>query len=279
MSLASIAKKPIKKVFTAMPILDVLSRRFLYKRVYPRLFFHEPEMRFFYNLPKGSFDVVVDIGAAMGSFCWILEGRSNKIYAFEPGRIHNKCLNEASFGTNIEVIRAAVGSGPGTVNLYTPGSDSTDRYCASVSAANPVTQAADALVDEVPQIAIDDYMAEHLEPGRSIDFFKVDIEGYEFEAFKGARKTLETHHPLIIAEIEERHNPDYRDVFRFLADLGYSAYTYRDGRFTPHDGENIEAQQRPEDLEKRLHGGPDELSAYVNNFIFMHPQSKVKIPV
>lgn len=246
--------------------------------MYQRLFFHEPEMRYFYGLPRNSLDVVVDVGAAMGSFCWILKDRSQTIFAFEPGRVHNQCLNQASFGTNIKVIHAAVGSESGKVSLFTPGAETTDRYSASISINNPVTQSTDSLVDQVDQITIDEYMIKHLPHGRSIDFFKVDIEGYELEALKGAHATLKEHTPLVIAEIEQRHNPSYREVFAFLAELGYESFIYRSGVFKAHSGENIEAMQLPEDLEKRLHGRSEEQSQYVNNFIFVHPNSKVQIP-
>jgi len=278
MSLKSIIKEPVKQLFANFPFLDVLARRFLWKRFYPRLYYHEPEMVYFDRLPRGAFDIVFDVGAAMGSFCWILQSKSQQIYAFEPGRVHYNALSRAALGTNVQVIRAAVGSVVGEVELITPSSDANDRYCASVSKDNPVIQQSTALVDVVEQLTLDHFADEHVSAGRSVDFIKIDIEGYELEALRGGITTISTHLPLILIEIEARHNANYIAAFEFLFDLGYLAYTFDGKIFIPHDGRAIEQRQRPEDLEKRLHGGTKDHSAYVNNFIFRHPDAKVGIP-
>lgn len=277
MNVAASVKKPVKALFTRFPVLDVFSRRFLWRWIYRRLFFHEPEMKFFYDLPRDSIDIALDIGAAMGSYCWILNGRSRKIYAFEPGRVHNKCLNRMAFATNIEVVRAAVGNSSGKVRLFTPGGESTDRYAASVSAANPIIQSSAAIVDDVDQITLDEFFSSLVESNRSIDFIKIDVEGYELETLTGAVGILKKYRPLVICEIEARHNPNYAKVFGLMKGLGYSTYMFKDGSFKPFLEDRIEHLQLAEDLEKRLHGSPAVACKYINNFVFQRPDSKIQV--
>jgi FkbM family methyltransferase len=57
---------------------------------------------------------------------------------------------------------------------------------------------------------------------------KIDVEGYEFEVFKGLKNTLIKYHPIIIFEhsvyrLKERNQPK-NTVTNFLETLGYSVY-------------------------------------------------------
>jgi FkbM family methyltransferase len=277
MSIQTLLKRPVKAVFKQFPTLDVLSRRFVWKHVYPKLYLHEAELHFLNALPRNAIDVAVDVGAAMGSFAWILNKVSRKVYGFEPGRVHSRCLQRASFGTNIEVVRAAVGNEAGTVRLFTPGKDPNARYQASISLENPVTQADDALVDEVPQVRLDDWFKGKLAADRRIDFVKVDVEGYENNVFRGARGLIDKYKPLVIAEIEIRHNPNYRESFDFFRELGYRRFIMRDGRFEEHLDDDIAPIQTAADLHHRLTEGPSLDNRYINNFTFEHADSRVKV--
>lgn len=271
-------KSAAKSVFARYPAGEAVFRRTLLRWVSPRLFYHEPEMRVLHALPARSLDVVIDVGAAMGSFCWILKHAAREIHAFEPGREHNRALTTATRFSNIRVIRAAVGEKPSTVRLYTPGTNSDDRYYASVSADNPIARQEGARWEDVRQVTLDQYCEENFGDDRSIDFVKIDVEGYEHNALLGARTMIERHHPMVMIEIEARHNPDYRRVFEMMFELGYSAFVMRGGKFVPHDGQAIELNQRAEDLELRLHGSSEEKDKYINNFFFSHSETRIILP-
>ncbi len=229
-------------------------------------------------LQAGSIDVAVDVGAAMGSYSWILNRVSREVYAFEPGPLYNRYLSRVVFGTNINVIRAAVGSVCGRVRLYTPGSDANALHSATLSRGNPVLSLTGARVDEADQITLDTFLRERLAPGRTVDVLKVDVEGYELEVFKGSVEMLSTHHPLIICEIEARHNPNYAETFGVLRTLGYSCYIFRARTFESFLGERIEDLQLEDDLRVRTGGNYDpDSNTYINNFVFQHPQSRIKV--
>jgi len=267
-------KNIAKRLLSGFPLLDGLFRRYIWSRVH----FPEVEMHFLNALQAGSIDVAVDVGAAMGSYSWILNRVSKLVYAFEPGNIHNRYLNRVVFGTNIHVIHAAVGSVCGSANLYTPGLDSNALHSATLSQSNPIISLGDTSVDQVDQVTLDVFLTEKLVLGRSFDILKVDVEGYELEVILGSVEMLSKHHPLIICEIEARHNPNYKEVFYLLRRLGYGCYIFRDAAFEPYSGDYIEGLQLMEDLKARFGGCYDSNSnKYINNFVFQHPQSRIKV--
>lgn len=263
-----------KRLLASAPLMDGLFRRF----VWSRLHFPEQEMRFLASLPRGGCDIAVDVGAATGSYAWILNRVARKVFAFEPGQTHARALARAAAGTRIEIVRSAVGAVEGTASMYTPGSDDHALHSATLSAANPVSGQADVHVRQVPQVTLDHYFHNGRASGRSIDILKVDVEGYEFEVFRGGKELIEHHHPLIICEIEARHDPEYERTFDFLRDLGYSCYIFRDGRFELWSDNDIQPLQSPEALELRLSDRyQPSRNAYINNFTFQHPLSQVKV--
>lgn len=58
-------------------------------------------------------------------------------------------------------------------------------------------------------------------------FIKIDVQGYEFDVLKGGEKTIRTHEPVLLIE-----SPPEEEIIRFLREIGYSFYTFRNGRFT-----------------------------------------------
>ena len=263
-----------KKLLSQFPLLDGLFRRYVWSRIH----FPEIEMRFLNALQAGSVDVAVDVGAALGSYSWILNRISKQVYAFEPGIEHNKYLNRLVFLTNISVIPVAVGSGCGHVSLYTPGSDSHALHSATLSQDNPVVNSAGISINQVDQVTLDTFLADKLAPGQTVDVLKVDVEGYELDVFIGAVEILSNHHPFIICEIEARHNANYPEIFIFLKKLGYDCYIYRAGAFELFVEKNIEHLQLEEDLEVRLSSNNNSKSnRYINNFVFRHPKSRIEV--
>lgn len=256
------------------PLADALFRRLVWSRMH----FPETEMRFLNGLPAGAIDVAIDVGAAKGCYAWILARISRVVFAFEPGTKHRQLISRVAFGTNIKVIGAAVGSETGTAKMYTPGDDREALHSATLSTGNPVAGHAAVRVESVAQVTLDGFLKSALKAGRSVDFLKIDVEGYEQAVIDGGLNTLKTFHPLVVCEIEARHNADYRKVFSILRSLGYSCYVFHGRKATQFDGVDIEQFQTDAALSIRLANGNDpDTNRYINNFIFQHPQSKIKV--
>lgn len=68
-----------------------------------------------------------------------------------------------------------------------------------------------------------------LEPGYSPDFVKIDVEGAELQVFRGARRTLREHHPIVWFEhgrdfggLRQTHSSEIWDL---LTGLGYRIFS------------------------------------------------------
>ncbi len=178
-------------------------------------------------------DVAIDVGAHCGLYTLLLSrlvGAGGRVLAFEPSprelfhlRRHVR-LNGCS---NVRVEPSALGDANGNATLHLSGGfRTTGNNSLRPSPGHPegVT---------VPLMRLDDYVSRHEEFARP-DFIKMDIEGAELEALRGARKTIERSHPTILIEMSEATCIPwgYRCVEKYdlLSEWGY---TMRDLRLSP----------------------------------------------
>lgn len=262
----------VRNALIRHPILDGLLRR----QVWSRIHFPETELRVLDALPRGSIDTAIDIGAALGSYAWVLGRKARQVIAFEPGEIHGRYMEIASRRTNVTLIRAAVGAHSGRVDMYTPGDDNNARHMATLSRANSVINVRNVQIRRVDVVSLDDVVPRCISTSAHVDVIKIDVEGFENAVIDGATNTIGGHFPLVIAEIEVRHNPEYQHVFQVMRKHGYTALYWLDGAYRVLDGDEITALQRIEDLEKRLAGHSVKDSRYINNFVFQHPKSRIR---
>ena len=264
-----------KIVLGKLPILDRWFRRLLWSRIH----FPEYEMLVLSRMDSGSIDIAIDVGAACGGYCWILGGKSKTVYAFEPGDVHFRELERACSLSNIVPVKAAISDIGGTANLYTPGNDSDARHTASLE-LTALSSTQDKNNETLVQtISLDEFFGSHEFKNRSIDFIKVDIEGHEYKALLGAKRILSEDFPVVLCEIEERHNSTYDRVFKLMRSLGYEVSYYQGAGLQKLQGNEITGLQLQRDLDDRLSGRiPSRANRYINNFIFIHEKSRMRWP-
>lgn len=152
-------------------------------------------------------DTFLDLGANQGEFtvaaaAWV--GARGRVYAFEPvpalqARLkENISLNE--FG-NVMLVPCAVSDHSGVLDLYAPktlyADGSTNDGLPTLFAHGERTQ----VIARARVIVLDEWVdAEKIE---RIDVIKLDIEGAELPALRGAEKTVACFRPKIILEINE----------------------------------------------------------------------------
>lgn len=147
-------------------------------------------------------DIVLDAGAHIGVFTWrALEAGAAKVIAIEPDPTNLECLRR-NFPKEIAEGRlvlapVAVWSSPGTMkmNLGDGGNTGVNSL---------ITRHENKRTIEV-RVTTVDLLVKELGLER-VNFLKMDIEGAEREALKGAKETMVKHQPRVMLDLN--HRPD-----------------------------------------------------------------------
>ena len=142
------------------------------------------------HIKKG--DIVLDIGANIGFYTKILSelvGETGKVYAFEPDKKNFSYLqHNAGHLKNVTLINKAVSEKTGTITLYQSDLLNVDHKTYATEGYTSKT--------EIECVAIDDFI-----PNHNVDFIKIDIQGFEYFAFKGMKEIFNANdHLKIITE-------------------------------------------------------------------------------
>ncbi len=144
-------------------------------------------------------DLFVDVGANIGLiylFASLIVGNTGRVIAFEPGRETMAILKqniELNNIQNIETSDCAVGSRRGHGKIY----ESSDMNRGGASLIKPSSQ---SVGQEVTITTLSAFLKD--EP--RVALIKVDIEGYELEALRGAHEILAGEpSPMLIIECSE----------------------------------------------------------------------------
>ncbi|GAB4310576.1 MAG: hypothetical protein Kow00127_00120 [Bacteroidales bacterium] len=186
--------------------------------------------------------VVLDIGANFGWYSLLASKTApeSRIYAFEPFIDARKALEEnvkANGSKNITVVPFALGNENIQTTLwYRINPDFPDELQLAGDNTLSADHAARSASADIKVWKLDDWMAEN-QPG-SVDLIKVDAEGFEWEVFKGAQKTLSNHRPVILAELSP--GKTLQEVTRFFSEHNYLFYSI---------GDRIKPVERPADTQ------------------------------
>lgn len=166
-------------------------------------------------VPKTALDIVVnswscviDIGAHVGTWSRWFAKRAKQVYSFEPIKTNYACLEKnLEDYPNCILYNNAVSDMKKYITLWKPQKLSNTGTFSSVPIAgwNELRYRA---------IAIDD-----LNVAPSV--IKIDIQGGEYPALRGARQTIKTHQPVICWE-NSKENTDKENIYNFLTNLGYN---------------------------------------------------------
>lgn len=164
--------------------------------------------------------VFYDVGAHDGLFALSVKRREPAaiVHAFEPQPDILR-TNIAINGVDVSIHPVAVGDKPGSIGM------TTDQR-SSNHVVGP---------GSIPMIRLDDL---DIEPPSII---KMDIEGFEPQAIKGAQRILSTHRPIVITEINDcllRYHSDLSETQSAMRNHGYSLHTLRGNELT-RSGDNI----------------------------------------
>lgn len=201
--------------------------------------FREPELDLVESLVRPN-ENAVDVGANHGMWTLALSrsaGAGGHVYSFEPVPF--------TFGTlsgvvrrnrlaNVTLVNKGCSDRAGTVDVTVPmqRSGSSDDLQAHLAIRRPVASA-----ESGPSVQISCEMTTldlALEGVEGISLLKLDIEGAELLALRGAAKLLARDRPAIVCEVDAGFLKGFEqepgDVVEFLARWDYEPHRYDDRR-------------------------------------------------
>lgn len=205
-------------------------------------------------------ETVVDVGANLGLWSYHLAravGPRGRVYAFEP-----IAFTAATLGrvrrllrlSQVEVIRAGCGEQREQLTFQIPiqPSGAPDSGLAHIRGEVEREDVGRVRSEECQIVRLDDALPPALQP----TFMKLDIEGAELPALRGATALLERAAPTIICEIDPafmaRYDVAPRALFSFLTDRGYESFHLQ--------GERLRS---PETIGR-------------GNYLFVHPRYRAR---
>ena len=134
----------------------------------------------------------LDCGAHIGLFTVVgakLVGETGKVFSFEPTPITREVLKDVvrinDCENIVEVCGEAISKESGTATFFDTGENASNA-----NSLVKTTRHAGGLT--VPTISIDDFAAER---DLKVDVIKIDVEGAELDALRGAFQTLKNQRP------------------------------------------------------------------------------------
>jgi FkbM family methyltransferase len=177
--------------------------------------------------------VAFDIGANVGSWSVIMNklNPACQIYSFEPIPKtfalleRNASLNA---GKKILPVNAAVSDCDGEMDFEVPGNVAIfGRLAPRKNATLSDGRFAGASISKVRTIRLDHFCKDRNID--TIDFLKIDVEGFELSALRGLselilNKRIKAFHIETIRENHQRAGESFDDLLHFIQDCGYAFY-------------------------------------------------------
>ena len=176
----------------------------------------------------------VDVGVYRGVYTYKLSKEFKHVHAFEPNPLIYPFLekNLTKIVKNMTLKNLALSDSNGDVNLRIPSRSKSifktnyeEIYklgCATIHEGNKIDNKNNF---KVKKIKLDDLLED-----KNISFLKIDVEGHEREVITGSKKIIKKNKPVLLVEIEERHNNfPILDTIEFIKNFGYNSYFVADG--------------------------------------------------
>lgn len=197
----------------------------------------------------------VDVGCADGAYALHLYLHSRDVIAFEPNPHSFSSLAQLFGSTSkLRLLPYALSNSDGQAKLHMP------KNRPNLSSLAHASDGHGDMVD-VRMVTLDSMAL------RDVALIKIDVEGHEEATLAGAKETISREMPVLLIEIEDRHNPGALDrIESMLSPLRYSGYFLHDGSLNPLSQFQREIHQNPSNI---ADGRPQGL--YINNFLFLPP--------
>jgi FkbM family methyltransferase len=158
----------------------------------------------------------VDIGGHIGLWSFNLAKSFEHVESFEPVAAHRACFEKNVDDPNVVLHACALGERRGSVSIHTAPTSSGDSWVDGTG--------------NIPMERLDDVV---MAPG--IDFIKVDCEGYELHALRGAEGIIKESWPVICVEQKPGRAQKFGlpeiGAVDYLRSLGYRTHAVMSGDY------------------------------------------------
>ena len=160
-------------------------------------------------------DVALDVGGHVGLWSWHLAKRFGQVHAFEPVAEHRACFELNVAAENVTLHPVALGKAPGRVAMWSePGSSGNTQVRGD---------------GDIEMRTLDSYEFE------TVDFLKIDCEGYELYVLQGAVDMLQRCRPVICVEQKPRVLGNFGfkspEAVAYLQAMGARVYQHYSGDY------------------------------------------------
>ena len=250
---------------TLKSYLEKHAPKLLYTYQIWRKRYSEPEISLLPTLCKRN-AISLDIGANRGLYSYYMLPHSSAVLAFEPLPEMQKRLR-TQFGNRVTIYPVALSDTEGQCDIRLPKGNPS---WATIDPYNSLAMAGDVEMEvvKVETRRLDSYDLD------GIGFIKIDVEGHEESVLHGAEQTIRRNRPILLIEIEERHNAGaIKRVSDYLHRLDYKGTYLLDSIVKPMATFDERRDQPIEHLSvSGKHG------RYINNFIFW-PSHQLRVVV
>ena len=190
---------------------------------------YEPELRRVFESVLRPGDVAIDVGANVGWHTLLMArcvGPGGSVLAIEPNpsvRMRLERNVEINRLENVRILPFAVSNAECTAEFFAPAARDTgagDGHLVPAGCGN-------GNIISVDVRTLDGVVSER--QLRGVDLIKLDIEGFEWPAMRGAERTIERFRPVVVFEYNDeyvgRGTGSAREIGDFLGQLGYRLYT------------------------------------------------------
>ena len=170
------------------------------------------------NLDNTNRDIAFDIGANIGITTRLLSQNYRLVIALEPSSQNRAAIfrNQISGVNNVLVYPFAASSKSGNEKIRISDSSCGGNSLSDVDLPNPDR------FEDIELVKIDDLIIGNIFfKNRNISFIKLDIQGYELLALKGAEKIINQFKPTIICEVMTSFYSNEEKIDNFLITKGY----------------------------------------------------------
>lgn len=170
----------------------------------------------------------LDIGANIGYYVLLeskIVGKEGKVIAVEPSPYNFQCLEknlEFPENHNVEAYNFAAGDVEGNIRFFV---NERSNGCQVLYEGRKIPNRPGKVI-QVPIKTMDKFVEEN--NFESLDFVRIDVEGYEYNIFEGMENTIEKFKPIIQIEVHKGHMgiEKTKKFFEFFKKHNYQAKSF-----------------------------------------------------